>query len=65
MVNYDPAAIWVAADSKWNKMEDLVNEIKANPGKLRASGTGTGGIWHLSICVKNGNRRRSDRVNFL
>ncbi|HPP38458.1 MAG TPA: tripartite tricarboxylate transporter substrate binding protein [Thermosynergistes sp.] len=49
MVNYDPAAIWVAADSKWNKMEDLVNEIKANPGKLRASGTGTGGIWHLSM----------------
>jgi hypothetical protein len=27
---------------KVNKMEDLVNEIKANPGKLRASGTGTG-----------------------
>jgi tripartite-type tricarboxylate transporter receptor subunit TctC len=49
IVNIDPAAVWVSADSKWGKLEDLVNEIKANPGKLRASGTGTGGIWHLAM----------------
>ena len=28
---------------------DLVAAIKANPGKLKASGTGQGGIWHLAI----------------
>ena len=30
-------------------MNDLVAAIKANPGKLKASGTGQGGIWHLAI----------------
>jgi tripartite-type tricarboxylate transporter receptor subunit TctC len=30
-------------------MDDLMKAIKANPGKLKASGTGQGGIWHLAI----------------
>jgi tripartite-type tricarboxylate transporter receptor subunit TctC len=30
-------------------MKDLLNAIKANPGKMKASGTGQGGIWHLAI----------------
>ncbi len=31
------------------RVNDLVAAIKANPGKLKASGTGQGGIWHLAI----------------
>ncbi len=30
-------------------MKDVVDAIKANPGKLKASGTGQGGIWHLAL----------------
>src|SRR5205814_509398 len=29
--------------------KDLVDAVKANPGKFKASGTGQGGIWHLAI----------------
>lgn len=48
-VNQDPAAITVAADAKWNSAKELMDDIKANPGTLRASGTGQGGIWHLAL----------------
>ncbi len=30
-------------------MNDLLDDIKANPGKLKASGTGQGGSWHLAL----------------
>src|SRR5574339_1262343 len=49
LVNADPAAINVRADSPYKSVKDLLNAIKANPGKLKASGTGQGGIWHLAI----------------
>ena len=49
LMNADPAAIHVHVDSKYNKLSDLVAEIKANPGKLKASGTGQGGSWHLAM----------------
>lgn len=48
-VNQDPAAITVAADAKWNTAKELMDDIKANPGTLKASGTGQGGIWHLAL----------------
>ena len=32
-----------------NTLQELVAMIKANPGKMKASGTGQGGIWHLAI----------------
>ena len=35
--------------SKFTKLSDLVDAIKANPGKLKASGTGQGGSWHLAM----------------
>ncbi|KZR98603.1 Uncharacterized protein APZ42_005899, partial [Daphnia magna] len=28
---------------------DLLDAVKASPGKLKSSGTGQGGIWHLAI----------------
>jgi tripartite-type tricarboxylate transporter receptor subunit TctC len=49
LVNADPAAINVRADSPYKSVKDLFAAIKANPGKMKASGTGQGGIWHLAI----------------
>jgi tripartite-type tricarboxylate transporter receptor subunit TctC len=49
LVNADPAGLQVRADAPYKSAKDLVDAIKANPGKFKASGTGQGGIWHLSI----------------
>ncbi len=49
MVNFDPGSIIVSADSPFKTYKDLADYIKANPGKLKASGTGHGGIWHLAM----------------
>jgi tripartite-type tricarboxylate transporter receptor subunit TctC len=47
-LNMDAATITVAADA-WKDYAALADEVKANPGKLTASGTGVGGIWHLAM----------------
>jgi tripartite-type tricarboxylate transporter receptor subunit TctC len=49
LVNADPAGIHVRTDSPYKSVKDLLAAIKANPGKMKASGTGQGGIWHLAI----------------
>jgi tripartite-type tricarboxylate transporter receptor subunit TctC len=49
LVNADPAGINVRIDSPYKSVQELLAAIKANPGKLKASGTGQGGIWHLAI----------------
>jgi tripartite-type tricarboxylate transporter receptor subunit TctC len=49
LVNADPAGVNVRVDSPYKSIKDLLNAIKANPGKMKASGTGQGGIWHLAI----------------
>jgi tripartite-type tricarboxylate transporter receptor subunit TctC len=49
LVNADPAGIHVRTDSPYKSVKELLAAIKANPGKLKASGTGQGGIWHLAI----------------
>jgi tripartite-type tricarboxylate transporter receptor subunit TctC len=49
LVNFDPAGVQVPADAPYKTIQDLVAAIKANPGKMKASGTGQGGIWHLAI----------------
>jgi tripartite-type tricarboxylate transporter receptor subunit TctC len=49
LVNADPAGITVRAGSPYKSTKDLLAAIKANPGKMKASGTGQGGIWHLAI----------------
>lgn len=49
LVNFDPAAVHVRADAPWEDLNALLDEIRANPGSLSASGTGQGGIWHLAI----------------
>src|ERR671910_1780316 len=49
LVNADPAGITVRADAPYKSVKDLRSAITANPGKMKASGTGQGGIWHLAI----------------
>jgi tripartite-type tricarboxylate transporter receptor subunit TctC len=49
LVNADPSGINVRTDAPFKDYEGLVAEIKKNPGKLRDSGTGQGGIWHLAM----------------
>jgi tripartite-type tricarboxylate transporter receptor subunit TctC len=50
LVNLDPTAIQVRADSPYGGLEEMLDAIRAQPGKLRASGTARGGIWHVSLC---------------
>jgi tripartite-type tricarboxylate transporter receptor subunit TctC len=49
LVNADAAGLQVRADAPYKTVKDLVEAIKANPGKFKASGTGQGGIWHLAL----------------
>jgi tripartite-type tricarboxylate transporter receptor subunit TctC len=49
LMNYDPAALTVADNSPYKTLDELLKAAKANPGKLKASGTGLGGIWHLGL----------------
>jgi len=49
LVNIDPSAVSVKADSPYKNLDDLLKAVKANPGKMKASGTGQGGIWHLAL----------------
>ena len=37
----------MAANAKWNTLKEFLDEVKANPGKIKGSGTGKGGIWDL------------------
>ncbi len=49
LYNSDAAGLQIKADSPHRTAQDLVAAIKDNPGKLKASGTGQGGIWHLAL----------------
>lgn len=51
LMNHDIAALQVASDSPYKDAPALIEAIKANPGKLKASGTGQGGIWHLAMAA--------------
>ena len=48
LVSEDPAGIHVKADGPWKTGRELIEQIRANPGHLKVSGVGLGGIWHLS-----------------
>jgi tripartite-type tricarboxylate transporter receptor subunit TctC len=47
MYGFIPAGVIVQADAQWKSLKELQDFIKANPGKLKASGAGKGGIWDL------------------
>lgn len=50
LMNEDPPGVQVRADAPYKSVKDLADAIKASPpGKMKASGTGQGGIWHLAL----------------
>jgi len=48
LVNIDAAGVQVATNSEWKTLKQLLDYVKANPGKAKASGTAKGGIWDLA-----------------
>jgi tripartite-type tricarboxylate transporter receptor subunit TctC len=48
LLNIDAAGVQVAANSEFKDVKQLLAFARANPGKLKASGTGRGGIWDLA-----------------
>lgn len=50
LMNIDPPGVQVNGSAPWKNIKDLADAIKAAPaGKMKASGTGQGGIWHLAL----------------
>ncbi len=50
LMNEDPPGVQVWSGSPYKTVQELATAIKAAPaGKLKASGTGQGGIWHLAL----------------
>jgi tripartite-type tricarboxylate transporter receptor subunit TctC len=50
LMNEDPPGVQVSSSSPYKDIKALADAIKAAPpGKLKASGTGQGGIWHLAL----------------
>lgn len=50
LLNRDPAALFVrAGETRWKDLNELVEYVRQHPGILTASGTATGGIWHLAL----------------
>lgn len=49
-----PAGITVKADGPYKSADDVIAALKASPkNELSASGTGTGGAWHLAVAGLN------------
>src|SRR5256885_8945587 len=60
LMNEDPPGIQVSSASPYKTVKELADAIKAAPvGKLKASGTGQGGIWHRSEERRVGKECRS------
>ena len=49
LLNRDSAALFVRSDSPFTSLDELQAAIAAEPGKLKASGTAFGGIWHVAL----------------
>ena len=49
LLNRDAAALFVREDASWQDLDQLEQHIRSNPGKVTASGTAQGGVWHLGF----------------
>lgn len=47
-VNADAAAIIVRQDAPWSSLRELLDDVQKRPGKVRMSGTDSGGAWDLA-----------------
>lgn len=52
-VGSDPKVVVVAKDSPYATIQDLLDDIKANPGKIQMSYTGPGGSGHIQALIMN------------
>lgn len=48
LLNSDPAALTVKADSEFKTVQDFINYAKANPGKINIGNSGPGSVWQLA-----------------
>ena len=48
LINFDPAALTVAADAPYNTLEEFVVYAKEHPGEVNVGNSGTGSIWHIA-----------------
>jgi len=46
-----PLTVAVNTDAPWKTFQELVTYMKSNPGKVRASSTGVGGVGHFNLEV--------------
>ena len=49
LVNVDAASVTLSATAPFKTYDEFVEYIKANPGKVKASATAVGGIWHIAM----------------
>ena len=65
LLNQSPAAISVAAGSKWKNLKLLMDYAKKNPGVVTVGHSGAGGAWHLAIAsVATKNKIKFNYVPF-
>ena len=48
-INEDYCALFVRAAAPWQTLSELEQAIREKPGQLKASGTASGGAWHLAV----------------
>ncbi|MDO3411646.1 tripartite tricarboxylate transporter substrate binding protein [Saccharibacillus sp. CPCC 101409] len=46
--SFDPSAITVRADAKWQTAAEFLADAKSHPGEIKMGNAGTGSIWHLA-----------------
>lgn len=49
MLNADASALFVRAEAPWANLAELTEFVRNHPGRLKASGTARGGIWHMAL----------------
>lgn len=49
LLNRDSAALFVNTGSPYQSLDDLQAAMAQQPGRLKASGTAFGGIWHVAL----------------
>ncbi|MFD0682229.1 MULTISPECIES: tripartite tricarboxylate transporter substrate binding protein [unclassified Paenibacillus] len=65
LINYDPAAITVRAESQWKTMKEFLDYAKAHPGELKLGNSGTGAIWHLgAVTLEKGAGVKFNHIPF-
>jgi tripartite-type tricarboxylate transporter receptor subunit TctC len=46
-VGYTPQGVFTRVDAPWNNLKELLEDAKANPGKIKCGNAGHGGNFHM------------------